>query len=162
MSTVDFYTTRHEITEYDDRARTGPGQELVGRQGERYRLRRLQKKGSERTDNEKYLSFLCLKYSLQPINNPMNEVFEFSKVLGIPSMWQHPPDRLHTFYKGPVECTFKLMLIVSKRLEAFRKDGRLIGFENMVTDTGAEFDRRILENFDFHRQPFNVTGEILA
>jgi hypothetical protein len=162
METVDFYTTRHEIHEYDERARSGKGQELVGRQGERYRLRRLHRKGCKRIDDENFISEMLLKYSLQPIDNPMFEVFEFSKVLGIPFIWQHPPDRLHTFLKGPVESTFKTILILLKRLEAFRKDGRLRGFDNMVKDTCAELDRRILENFDLHRQPFNATGDILA
>jgi hypothetical protein len=162
MRTVDFYTTRHEIHEYDERARSGKGQELVGRQAERYRLRRLHKKGCKRSNDENLIAEMILKYSLQPIDNPMFEVFEFSKVLGIPYILQHPPDRLHTFQKGPVECTFKMILILLKRLEAFRKDDRLPGFDLMVKDTCAELDRRILENFDYHRQPFNFTGEILA
>jgi hypothetical protein len=144
------------------RVRSGKGQELLGRQGERFRLRRLHKKGCEVTDEENDINELLLKYSLQPIDNPMFEIFEFSQVLKIPYIWQHPPDRLHTFQKGPVECAFKMTLILLKRLEAFRKDRRLPGFEHMVRDTCAELDRRILENFDYHRQPFNPTGEILA
>jgi hypothetical protein len=161
MRTEEFYTTHHEISEYNRRVRPSKGHEAIGRLGEYFRLRRLQKIGSKITVDEKHINSLLLKYSLMPIDNPIFEVFELAKYLEIPFVWHHPNDRLHTFLKGPLECSFKLMLIVLKRLEDYGKDGRLRGFESMVTDTGAELDRRILENFDFHRQPFNVTGDII-
>jgi hypothetical protein len=159
MRTEDFYTTRHEISDINTRLRSGIGQEILARRDEYYRLRRLQKKGSRRTDEEKHISSLLLKFSVTPIDNPIFEVFELSKILGIPFVWHHPNDRLHSFLKGVIENAFKLIVIILKRLQDYMNEGRIRGFENTAEDIGAELDRRILENFDFHRQPFNVTGK---
>jgi hypothetical protein len=159
MPTVDFYKTRHEMSDINTRLRSGIGQEILARRGEYYRLRRLQKKGSRRTDEEKHIQSLLLKFSVTPIDNPIYEVFELSTLLGIPFVWHHPNDRLHTFLKGVIENAFKLIVIILKRLQDYMNEGRIRGFENTAEDIGAELDRRILENFDFHRQPFNVTGK---